>query len=84
MAKSPVADHSKIDVHELLKERQQIAIIWSVEDVQELRPDLTAGQAWKVLQACEAGHDCEFGITWLSLEMTADDLFPSPADESRG
>ena len=76
MAKSSKFDYSDIDVHELLKHRHQIAVIWSIEDVQGVRPDLTDDQAWAVLQECDRRHDCELGITWGSIEYVADDLFP--------
>ena len=46
-------DPAKIDVHVLLAPRRQIASIWSIEDVQEVRPDLTDDQAWEVLQQVE-------------------------------
>ena len=44
---SPAAD---IDVHAFLAERRQIALIWSIEDVQGIRPDLGDEQGWEVLQ----------------------------------
>jgi hypothetical protein len=65
-----------IDVHALLAERRQIAVIWSVDDVQQERPDLNPDQAWKVLQRVKKYHDCNYGITWEHLRMAADDLFP--------
>jgi hypothetical protein len=65
-----------IDVHALLAKHRQIAVIWSIEDVQQERPDLNADQAWEVLQRVEDLHDCNYGITWESLNMAADDLFP--------
>jgi hypothetical protein len=46
-------DPAEIDVHVLLAPRRQIASIWSIEDVQEVRPDLTDDQAWEVLQQVE-------------------------------
>jgi len=64
-----------IDIHELLAERKQIALIWSVEDVQAVRPDLTDDQAWQVLQDVERGHDANLGVCWLTLEYVAEDLF---------
>jgi hypothetical protein len=70
-----------IDVHDLLAKRHQVAVIWSVEDVQEMRPDLNADQAWEVLQQCYKVHDCEGGFNWLLIETVADDLFPSPSDD---
>ena len=67
---------NEIDIHALLAKRCQIAVIWSIEDVQQERPDLTDDQAWEVLQRVEHYHDCNYGITWDHLRMTADDLFP--------
>ena len=66
----------QIDVHDLLAKRRQVAIIWSTEDVQQVRPDLDDDQAWKVLQECHRCHDCEVGFTWLLVEMTAEELYP--------
>jgi len=54
----------------------QIAIIWSINDVQGVRPDLTDEQAFDVLQAVERRHDTTIGITWDTLEIQADLLFP--------
>jgi hypothetical protein len=65
-----------IDVHALLAKRRQIAVIWSIEDVQQERPDLNDDQAWEVLQRAEHCHDCNYGITWDHLRMVAEDLFP--------
>ncbi len=64
-----------IDIHVLLTERRQIASVWSIEDVQQLRRDLTDDQAWEVLQQVDRHHDCEAGITWLTLEFAAKELF---------
>ena len=67
---------NEIDVHALLAKSRQIAVIWSIEDVQQERPDLNDDQAWEVLQRVEHCHDCNYGITWEQLSMAADDLFP--------
>jgi hypothetical protein len=61
--------------HQLLAERQQVAAIWGVEDVQGIRPDLTADQAWEVLEQVGRKHDAEYGISWTTLEIVAEDLF---------
>ena len=63
------------DIHALLAERRQIAMIWGVEDVQSVRPDLTDDQAWEVLQDVDHHKDAELGITWLTLEMAAEHRF---------
>lgn len=69
-----------LDVHKALARRRQIAIIWSLEDVLEVRPDLSEDQAWEVLQSCRPMHDANDGITWDSIEVICESLFP--ADES--
>jgi hypothetical protein len=58
--------------------RRQIAIIWSVEDVQEVRPDLSDEQAFEVLHSVKNNHDACEGVNWLVLEIVADILYPSP------
>jgi hypothetical protein len=73
-------DYSKIDIHDVLKQRRQVAVIWSLEDVQGVRPDLNNDQAWEVLEECRDKHDCEYGFTWTLIEVIADDLFPRPKD----
>jgi hypothetical protein len=64
-----------IDIHALLAERKQIAHIWGVEDVQEVRPDLDEDQAWEVLQRIDRRLDSERGISWETIEIVAEDLF---------
>ena len=59
-----------------LKRHRMIAIIWGIEDVQEVRGDLSDDQAWMVLQGLERNHDCEIGITWDVIEFFAEELFP--------
>jgi hypothetical protein len=75
-------------VHQLLAKYQMIAAIWCVEDVQQMRPDLDAEQAWEALQDVEHHHDAEYGISWTTLECIADIRFgPAPeiddAEEAR-
>jgi len=72
----PADSESIIDVHQLLEDRRQVAVIWCTEDVQEVRPDLTDDEAWQVLQRCHKIHDCEVGLSWLLIETVADDIFP--------
>ena len=80
MTKSSKINSSKIDIHDVLKQRRQVAVIWSIEDVQGTRPDLNDDQAWEVLQQCERVHDCDVGFTWLLIEIVADDMFALPED----
>jgi hypothetical protein len=64
-------DPAQIDLHALLAARRQIALIWSVEDVLAVRPDLTDDEAWEVLQQAGRRHDAEIGINWDVLRCHA-------------
>jgi hypothetical protein len=66
---------------DLVDTKTQMAIIWSIEDVQEVRPDLNDEQAGEVLSRVEDIHDCNCGITWDTLSIVADDMFPEADDE---
>jgi hypothetical protein len=81
---SPPEEQPEINTHELLAERQQIALVWSIADVKQLRPDLDDEQAWEVLEHVDHHKDAGLGITWLTLEMAAGHLFgaASEADEA--
>jgi len=66
----------ELDIQQLLRARRQVAVVWGIEDVKHLRPDLTDDQAWEVLEQAYDVHDCEWGFTWTHLETVADDMFP--------
>lgn len=68
-------DIQDINIYELLAKRKQIAVIWSIEDVQQVRPDLTDDQAWQVLLEVDRRNDAEHGINWQTLEYVAKQLF---------
>jgi hypothetical protein len=72
---SPPPEPPEIDIHALLAERRQIAHVWSIEDVQGVRHDLSEDQCWEVLQFTDSTKDAELGITWLTLKMAAEHLF---------
>src|SRR5262249_34916756 len=80
---SDVLDHNgideehefDIDIHELLAQNRCIAHIWGTEDVQEVRPDLDDDQAWQVLQTIERRIDSQYGLSWDTIEIVADELF---------
>jgi hypothetical protein len=71
----PDTGGTELDVHELLAGRGQIALLRSIDDVREVRPDLTDRQAWEVLKQVERRHDATRGVTWETLGWTAQDLF---------
>jgi len=59
----------------------QIELIWHIEDVQEVRSDLTDDQARDVLKSLRRQHDANIGINWEVIEITAQTLFGDPPDE---
>jgi hypothetical protein len=63
------------EIYDLLATRREIAVIWCIEDVQSVRPDLSEDQCWEVLQLVERHHDANIGICWTTLEIVADMLF---------
>jgi len=65
-------------IRSILAERRQIAILWTVDDVQAVRPDLDEDQAWKVLQRVEQGHDGGYGVTFDTIESASRERFPDP------
>ena len=68
-----------IDIHELLAQERKIAHIWGIDDVQCIRPDLDDDQAWRVLQDIERRLDSQYGISWDTIEIVADELYgPKP------
>ena len=77
---SPPWASADFDVGALLDRRRQIASIWCIEDVQEVRPDLTDQEAWEVLKAADHYHDATIGINWEVLSSHAELLFGEPLD----
>ena len=59
----------------LLAQDDWIGIFWHIDDVRNVRPDLTPEQAWRVLEECERYHNPEVGINWMTLSVVADNLF---------
>jgi hypothetical protein len=55
---------------------KEIAIIWHIEDVQSIRPDLTDKQASAILMSLKKNHDANIGINWETIEIVSDILFP--------
>ena len=51
------------------------SVVWCVEDVLEVRPDLTHEQAAMVLDTVRAKHEANCGIGWDTLEHFAESLF---------
>ena len=49
---------------------------WSVEDVQQQRPDLTWVQASNVLGSIASNYDSEIGINWAVIDCAAQIEYP--------
>lgn len=76
-----IARH-EIDIDAWCAQRSQIAVVWGIEDVREVRPDLSKEQCWQVLEACKHQHDANIGINWEVLRSQAHLLFgPEPSEE---
>lgn len=60
--------------------KRQITIIWSVEDVQSERPDLTDEQAMDVLERVKHKHDATIGVNWDTLRTVADIFYPKDSN----
>jgi hypothetical protein len=76
--------HAAINVPERLARSRSIALVWTVEDVRKVRPDLTENQAWGVLEHAQRTYDPDQGLTTGRLRDHALGLFgpaptPSPA-----
>ncbi|WP_201750320.1 hypothetical protein [Tautonia marina] len=54
---------------------REIAVSWAIEDVQEIRPDLSDAQACQVLQWAKHHHDATIGINREVLACHAEHLF---------
>lgn len=72
----------ELDVHELLASANQMAIVWSAEDVRHVRSDLSIAQANNVLERVRYRHDATLGVTWETLAIAAETLF-GPAKQLR-
>jgi hypothetical protein len=70
-------------VSHILADQRQIADIWAIEDVQELRPDLTDDQAWEVLRHVRHHHSRERGITRDTVRAAAREVFPESGPRTR-
>ena len=63
---------------------EEIAIVWSVDDVLNIRPELTKDQALDVLLECKSRHDASVGISWDVIDITASKMFPEQDEPDDG
>lgn len=79
--KQAVLAVNELDQFELVDKRYAMAIVWQIDDVLSIRPDLTEEQAGEVLGRVEDIHDASIGVSWDTLECCADDLFPEEDED---
>lgn len=65
-----------VEQDHVLQNEDSISIVWSIDDVKDVRPDLDDEQAMEVLGFVKDKHDATIGITWDTLEYAADHLYP--------
>jgi len=58
----------------------EIAIIWSVEDIKTQCPWLSDDDAYEVLCRLDQKHDASIGINWDVIDVTADIMFGEKYD----
>jgi hypothetical protein len=63
-----------------LEKQGYIVVLWHIDDVKELRPDLSDEQCREVLEHCDKYHDATIGINWDVISFHAQDLFPEPEE----
>jgi hypothetical protein len=59
-----------------------IAVVWHIEDVLEVRPDLNRNQAWEVLRSVKQNHDANVGINWEVLATHAEMLYAEREEDA--
>ena len=60
----------------------EIAIIWSVEDVMQECDWLTEDQALEVLHSIDHNHDATIGINWEVNHYNAEWMYPNPKENT--
>lgn len=79
--KQAVLAVNELDNYDMVDKRHAMAIVWQVDDVLSVRPDLTEEQAAEVLGRVEDIHDASIGVSWYTLECCAEDLFPEDGED---
>lgn len=67
----------EIDLHDMLADQRRVALVYSTDDVKEVRLDLDDDQAWDILQQFEAAcEDCPDPMH-ETMRQLADTSFPN-------
>jgi hypothetical protein len=59
-----------------------IAIVWHIDDVLQVRPELSREQAFEVLKQAKRYHDANVGINWEVLATHAEMLFAEREEDA--
>lgn len=69
-----------VNIYELknaiLEYQNEVAIIWTTEEVMMIRPDLNKEQSLKILNFIKEKYDPNIGVTWETLKNAANILYP--------
>ncbi len=77
------APDSKVenDIRDAFDKDTCIMMTWHIEDITNIRPDLTEKQALEVLLYAEDNHDANNGYNWDFFSWCAEELYPEPECE---
>lgn len=64
-----------------MNNKDSIAIEWTIDDVLDIRPDLSRDEARQVLREVDEEHDAEIGINIFVIQDTADRMFEEKTDD---
>lgn len=59
---------------------RSIGIIWAIDDVLEVRPDLSEEQAAHVLKEVQIEHNASIGVNWDFIDFITEELYAKPDD----
>lgn len=59
------------------EEQDTCTIVWHVDDVLSVRPDLSNDQARQILYQLKNNHDASIGINWEVIDIYAATVFPA-------
>ncbi|MEZ6129162.1 MAG: hypothetical protein R3C59_10810 [Planctomycetaceae bacterium] len=63
-----------------LSPEDSISLVWTIDDVLAVRPDLTAEQARVALRQLKRTHDATIGVNWDVIAIVVEGLFGDPPD----
>lgn len=58
------------------EEKDTCTIVWHIDDVLSVRPDLSNDQARQILLQLKHNHDASIGINWDVIDIYAETAFP--------